>query len=146
MSSPDAQRCYRFAIDDFIDWYCSKPRLGFNKAAVLGYRLELEFRHLASSTINLRLAAVRRLAYEAADTSLMSPESAVGIRRVKGAKQLGVRLGNWLTADQAKALLDPADIGTVRGKRSRAILALCLTCGLRRSELAHLNGSRSRLG
>jgi hypothetical protein len=89
LSSPDAQRSYRFAIDDFIDWYCSKPRLGFNKAAVLGYRLELEFRHLASSTINLRLAAVRRLAYEAADTSLMSPESAVGIRRVKGAKATG---------------------------------------------------------
>jgi integrase len=44
-----------------------------------------------------------------------------------------------LTADQARALLDAADIGTVRGKRSRAIRALCLTCGLRRSELAHLS-------
>jgi site-specific recombinase XerD len=138
LSSSDSQRSYRFAIDDFIGWYCSEPRLGFNKAAVLGYRLELQSRHLASSTINLRLAAVRRLAYEAADTGLMSPESAAGIRRVKGARQLGVRLGNWLTADEAKALLDAPDVGAIRGKRSRAILALCLTCGLRRSELAHL--------
>jgi len=138
LSSSNAQRCYRFAIEDFIAWYCSKPRLGFNKAAVLGYRLELESRHLAPSTINLRLAAVRRLAYEAADTGLMSPESAASIRRVKGARQLGVRLGNWLTADEAKALLGAADIETIRGKRSRAILALCLTCGLRRSELARL--------
>lgn len=142
LSSPDSQRSYRFAIDDFIGWYCSEPRLGFNKAAVLGYRLQLEARHLASSTINLRLAAVRRLAYEAADTGLMSPESAAGIRRVKGARQLGVRLGNWLTAEEAKALLDASDIGTIRGKRSRAILALCLTCGLRRSELAHLTMER----
>jgi integrase len=132
LGSPDAQRCYRFAIEDFIGWYCSEPRLGFNRAAVLGYRLELESRHLASSSINLRLA------YEAADTGLLSPESAASIRRVKGARQLGVRLGNWLTADEAKALLDAPDVGTIRSKRSRAILALCLTCGLRRSELAHL--------
>ena len=138
LSSPNAQRCYRFAMNDFIGWYCSEPRLALNKAAVLAYRLELESLHLASSTINLRLAAVRRLAYEAADAGLMSPESAAGIRRVNGARQLGVRLGNWLNADEAKALLGVADVGTIRGKRSRAMLALCLACGLRRSELAHL--------
>jgi site-specific recombinase XerC len=98
----------------------------------------LEARHLASLTINLRLAAVGRLAYEAADTGLLSPELAAGIRRVKGAKKLGVRLGNWLSADEAKALLNSAEVQTIRGKRSRAVLALCLGCGLRRSELAHL--------
>src|SRR5437762_9875810 len=63
LSSPDSQRSYRFAIDDFIAW-CSEPRLAFNKTVVLRYRLQLEARHLASSTINPRLAAVRRLAYE----------------------------------------------------------------------------------
>jgi len=47
-------------------------------------RLALQGRRLAPSTINLRLAAVRRLAYEAADTGLLSPELAAGIRRVKG--------------------------------------------------------------
>src|SRR5207245_1221759 len=132
LSSPDSQRSYRFAIEDFISWYCSEPRLAFNKTVVLRYRLELETRHLASSTINLRLAAVRRLAYEAADTGLLSPELAAGIRRVNGARKLGVRLGNWLTADEAKALLESVDVQTVRGKRSRALLALCLDCGLRR--------------
>src|SRR5207253_3210388 len=122
LSSSDSQRAYRFAIDDFVAWYCSEPRLAFNKTVVLRYRLQLESRHLASSTINLRLAAVRRLAYEAADSGLLSPELAAGIRRVKGARKLGVRLGNWLTADEAKALLDSADVQTVRGKRSRALL------------------------
>lgn len=78
LSSPDSQRSYRFAINDFIAWYCSEPRLAFNKNVVLRYRLQLEARCLASSTINLRLAAVRRLAYEAADTGLLSPELAAG--------------------------------------------------------------------
>jgi len=68
LSLPDSQRSYRFAIDDFIAWCCSEPRLALNKTVVLRYKLQLEARRLASSTINLRLAAVRRLAYEAADT------------------------------------------------------------------------------
>jgi site-specific recombinase XerD len=84
------------------------------------------------------LSRVRRLAYEAADSGLLSPELAAGIRRVKGAKKLGIRLGNWLTACQAKALLDAPNPGSVRGKRDRAILALLLGCGLRRSEMVHL--------
>jgi hypothetical protein len=53
----------------------------------------LENRGLAAGTINGRLAAVRRLAYEAADAGLLSPELAASIRRVKGAKKLGVRIG-----------------------------------------------------
>lgn len=47
-----------------------------------------------SKSVNGRLAAVRRLAYEAADAGLLSPELAAGVRRVKGVKKLGVRLGN----------------------------------------------------
>jgi hypothetical protein len=57
-----------------------------------------------SGTVNLRLRAVRRLAYEAADCGLLSPDLAAGIRRVKGVKKLGVRLGNWLTTEQGQAL------------------------------------------
>jgi hypothetical protein len=76
MSRKKSKRTYRFAIDDFVAWYCSEPRIGFNKTVVLRYRLELESRQLSSSTINLQLAAVRRLAYEAADTGLLSPELA----------------------------------------------------------------------
>jgi site-specific recombinase XerC len=85
-------------------------------------------RNLAASTINVRLAAVRRLAYEAADTGLLSPELAAGIRRVKGAKRLGVRIGNWLAAEQSKTLLRRPETDDVRGKRDRAVLALLLGC------------------
>jgi site-specific recombinase XerD len=138
LSSVDSRRSYRFAIEDFVTWYCSEPRLAFGKTVVLRYRLELEERHLAPSTINLRLAAVRRLAYEAADTGLLSPDLAAGIRHVKGAKKVGVRLGNWLTVEQARALLDAPPMEGVRGKRDYAMLAILLGCGLRRSELVHL--------
>jgi len=90
------------------------------------------------STINVRLAAVRRLAYEASDTGLLSPELAAGIRRVKGAKRLGVRIGNWLTVDQSRTLLGEPPSDSLRSKRDRAILALLIGCGLRRAELVGL--------
>jgi hypothetical protein len=76
--------------------------LAFNRTVVLRYRIFLEQRNLAASTINVRLAAVRRLAYEASDIGILSPELAAGIRRVKGAKRLGLRIGNWLTVEQSK--------------------------------------------
>lgn len=138
LGSPESQRAYRIAIDDFISWYCSEPRIAFNKTVVLRYRLQLEARHFASATINLRLAAVRRLAYEAADVGLLSPDLAAGIRRVKGAKRVGTRIGNWLSADQAKRLINCPDIETLNGKRDHAILVVLLGCGLRRSEAVHL--------
>src|SRR6202034_3853871 len=105
---------------------------------VTRYRIHLEERRLAAGTINGRLAAVRRLAYEAADAGLLSPELAAGIRRVKGVKKLGVRLGNWLTADEAGRLLALPRSDSLKGKRDRAILAILLGCGLRRRELADL--------
>ena len=95
LPSLNSRRSYEHAICDFIEWYCSEPRLAFNKTVVTRYRIALEQRRYAPSTINLRLAAVRRLAYEASDCGLLSPDLAAGIRRVKGAKRLGVRVGNW---------------------------------------------------
>jgi site-specific recombinase XerD len=139
LRSPESQRGYRHAIDEFIEWYCSEPRLSFNRTDVLRYRIHLESRNLAAGTINVRLAAVRRLSYEAADAGLLSPELAAGIRRVKGVKKLGVRLGNWLSATEARALWQSPDVATLKGKRDRAMIAVLLGCGLRRRELADLS-------
>jgi site-specific recombinase XerD len=95
------------------------------KTVVVRYRMHLESRHLAPGTINLRLGAVRRLAYEASDCGLLSADLAAGIRRVKGLKKLGVRLGNWLTAEQAHTLWQAPNRELLKGKRDRALLALC---------------------
>jgi site-specific recombinase XerD len=138
LNSTDAKRGYRHVIDEFVDWYCSEPRLAFNRIVVLRYRSHLESRQLAPGTINLRLGAVRWLAYEAADCGLLGADLAAGIRRVKGVKKLGIRLGNWLTAEQGNALWQAPDRQRLKGKRDRALLALLLACGLRRHEAVAL--------
>lgn len=73
LTSTSGQRSYGRAITDFVEWYCSEPRLAFNRTVVLRYRIYLEQKLYAPTTINLRLAAVRRVAYEAADSGLLSP-------------------------------------------------------------------------
>lgn len=84
LGSPASRRVYEYAIDQLIAWYCSEPRLAFNRIVVVRYRLYLESRHLAANTINQQLAAVLRLAHEAADSGLLSPELAAGTAESKG--------------------------------------------------------------
>ncbi len=139
LTSKSGQRTYEHAIDGFVEWYCSEPRLALNRTVVLRYRIHLEQKQYAPSTINLRLAAVRRVAYEAADSGLLSPELAAGIRRVRGVRRLGVRVGNWLTAEQGKRLLHSSGRDHLRGKRDYAMLAMLIGCGLRRGEVLALN-------
>ena len=138
LGSPASRRVYEYAIDQFIAWYCSEPRLAFNRIVVVRYRMYLESRHLAANTINQQLAAVRRLAHEAADSGLLSPELAAGISRVKGVKQLGFRSGNWLSAQESSEVLKCACGDSMRAKRDYAMLALLFGCGFRRSELVGL--------
>ena len=145
LTSISGKRSYGYAITEFVRWYCSEPRLAFNRTVVLRYRIHLEQAGYAPSTINLRLAAVRRIAYEAADAGLLSPELAAGIRRVKGVRQLGVRVGNWLTAEQGQRLLQASPPIGLRGRRNYAMLAVLIGCGLRRSELLGLTLSSIQL-
>ena len=76
-----------------------------------------------------RIAAVRRVAYEAADAGLLSPELATGIRRVKGVRRPGVRLGNWLTPEQGRRLLECAHPATLREVRDHAMVTMLIGCG-----------------
>ena len=135
LTSVSGQRTYDHAIREFVAWYCSEPRLAFNRTVVLRYRIHLEQRKYAPATINLRLAAVRRIAYEAADAGLLSPDLAAGIRRVKGVRRIGVRLGNWLTPEQGRRLLESAAPLSARELRDHAMVAMLIGCGLRRAEL-----------
>jgi len=138
LGSPASRRVYEYAIDQFIAWYCSEPRLALNRIVVVRYRVYLESRGLAANTINQQLAAVRRLAHEAADAGLLSPELAAGISRVKGVKQLGFRAGNWLSAEECSEVLSRTFGTSLRAKRDYAMLVILFGCGLRRSELVGL--------
>jgi len=67
LTSASSKRSYEHATREFIDWYCSEPRLAFKQGRSLAilvsrYRIALEQHRYAPSTINLRLAAIRRLA------------------------------------------------------------------------------------
>ena len=136
--SPITKRVYNLGLDEFFEWFGREPRPGFTKATVSAWRVALEARGLGSVSINVRITAVRKLAAEAADNGLLAPELAAGIARVKSAKSMGVRTGNWLSLKQAQALLNAPDITMTKGLRDRAIIAVLLGCGLRRSEVAAL--------
>src|SRR5467141_3224065 len=141
VSSPITRRVYNMALNEFMAWFQQALRPGFTKATVSAWRVSLEARGLGSSSIIIRMSAIRKLAGEASDNGLLAPELAAGIARVKSAKSIGIRVGNWLSQRQAQALLSAPDISTLRGLRDRAILAVLLGCGLRRSEVAALTFS-----
>jgi site-specific recombinase XerD len=138
VSSPITKRVYNMALDEFLVWFQQAPRPGFTKATVSAWRVSLEACRLGSSSIIIRMSAIRKLAAEAADNGLLAPELAAGIARVRSAKSVGIRMGNWLSVRQAQSLLNAPDVSTVRGLRDRAILAVLFGCGLRRSEVAAL--------
>ncbi|MBZ5674753.1 MAG: tyrosine-type recombinase/integrase [Acidobacteriia bacterium] len=139
LPSPESKRAYGQALDDFLRWCSGEAVDGFTKATVNAYRANLEARRLSSSTINQRLSAIRKLAIEAADNGFMPPEQASAISRVKGAKQAGIRTGQWLTREQAERLISIPNPATLKGARDQALLAVLIGCGLRRREVTSLS-------
>jgi site-specific recombinase XerD len=93
---------------------------------------------IEGGTINVCMAAVRRLAYEAAGFWSVEPRTRCRHPSSQRVRKLGSRLGNWLTANEALAFWQSPDCRTLTGKRNRAMLAILLGCGLRRRELAEL--------
>jgi hypothetical protein len=60
------------ALNEFLDWFRQAPRPGFSKATVSAWRASLESRGLGSSSIIIRMSAIRKLAGEAADNGLLA--------------------------------------------------------------------------
>ena len=106
--------------------------------------LETE-RHNNARTRNLRLTAIRSLFKYAA---LRHPEHAAVIGRVLSIppKRFERREVTFLTAEEAKALVEAPDQARLEGRRDRALLALTLHAGLRVSELVALNCGDVALG
>jgi integrase/recombinase XerD len=74
VSSPITKRVYNMALDEFMVWFRQEPRPGFTKATVSAWRVSLKARGLGSSSIIIRMSAIRKLAGEAADNGLIAPE------------------------------------------------------------------------
>jgi site-specific recombinase XerD len=120
VSSPLTRAMYTRALDDFFAW-CHERRAAFTRTAVLEYRGHLEASGLAPASINQKLSAIRKLASEAVYAGWLDAAVAQGIKEVQGAKQQGVRAGNWLTKKQAELLLNTPDTATRKGLRDRAV-------------------------
>lgn len=131
--SAHSRRAYAKALDDLFGFAAGRP---LTRTLLMEFRRSLD--HLAPSTVNLRLSAVRKLVDEARRNGLLSSEEASQLADVPNLTQRGTRLGNWLTREQARELLRVPDRSTLKGTRDYAILALLVACGLRRAELAAL--------
>ncbi len=138
LTSENSKIAYARHLNHFLSWMDDNGRPKFTKATVNRYRAFLIKDGKSAASVNQALSAIRKLAVEAADNGLMPQDIEAGINRVKGVSQKGVRSGNWLTLEQAQKMLDLPDVSTRKGLRDRAILAVMIGTGLRRSEVANL--------
>ena len=150
LMSENSRRAYRASLFHFFAWCSSGNGDGtFSRMSVLQYKDDLvgsrkglesgEWeRQYSPATVNLRLAAIRALAQEAADAGLVDQSEAGAIRRIRGEKQSGSQIGNWLQKYQVDAVLKSVNRTSLRGKRDYAILAVLFATALRRRELVEL--------
>lgn len=133
----ETKRHYGRAILDFAEWR-TRNHAGFDQQGVSAWRNYLRENELSPSTVNQKLAAIRKLARHAAEAGLIPTSQAAAIAAAKNVRELGDRAGNWLTQAQAQALIEAPDPETLKGKRDRAALSLLVGCGMRRDELVRL--------
>ena len=130
----NTRRVYSRAIADLTAFSRGKP---LTRMTLLRWRKSMK--NLSSSTVNVRLSAIRKLLAEAFSAKLISAEEMTDLLTVDGVPRRGARIGNWLTLEQARALLRAPNRKSLKGKRDYCILAILLGCALRRDELAALD-------
>lgn len=134
LTSEHSKRAYSKALIDFLGWMQANQK-PFTKATIQEYKQSLTG---SPASINLKMSAIRKLATEAADNGLIDQQIANGVNRVSGVTAHGVRAGNWLTKQQAQDIILAPNVLTLKGLRDRALLAVMIGGGLRRSEVAAL--------
>ena len=132
---------YGKAIRDFLTWHVEQSSPILSRSLMESYRTHLASCNYSPSSINQRLSAIRKLILQAGDDGLLPAEQALVVTRVHGVRKRGVRAGNWLSPEQAEALVNAPDPVSPKGLRDRAILALLVGCGLRRAEVVSLETS-----
>ncbi len=137
-SAENSKRNYALALDE-ISVCCGQRQQPLSRTLILEFRASMLDRDLSASTINAKLAAVRKLVNEAKRVGVIGAEEASQMYDIPNIRQNGVRLGNWLTKEQARELLAVPDRCTLKGKRDYVILALLTACALRRNEVAMLD-------
>jgi len=133
------------AIRDFILYWESSGKPKLDKLFLQTYISHMQDECIGESSINLRLAAIRKLAREATELQIWPDEVAAAFASVKNIPQRGKRTGNWLSLEQAQQLINAPDTSTPIGLRNRAMLAVLIGCGIRRQELTKLKPEQLQL-
>jgi integrase len=133
VTSTNSKRNYAKALDNLFVFAAGRP---LTRALLMEWRAAMD--KLSPATVNVRLSAMRKLVIEAQRSGMLSAGEAENLTGVPNLRQKGIRLGNWLTHEQAKELLQVPDRSKLKGKRDYVILALLVGCALRRQELANL--------
>jgi len=139
LPSPLSKRVYNMAIRDFLNYWQENNEAVMDKLFLQTYIAFMQDIGVGEASINLRLAAIRKLTREASELQIWPDTVAAAFASVKNIPQRGKRTGNWLSLEQAQQLINTPDISTSIGLRNRAILATLLGCGLRRLELVNLS-------
>ena len=137
VTAENSKRNYALALEE-LSTFCKDRQQPVSRTLILEFRAAMLDRNLKASTINVKLAAVRKLVGEAKRAGVITAEESSQMEDVPNVRQNGVRLGNWLTKEQARELLAVPDRSTPKGKRDYVILSLLTGCALRRNELAML--------
>lgn len=137
VTAENSKRNYALALDE-LSAFCRERQQPVSRTFILEFRAAMLDRNLSASTINVKLAAVRKLVDEAKRAGVITAEESSQMEDVPNVRQNGVRLGNWLTKEQARELLAVPDRSILKGKRDYVILSLLTGCALRRNELAML--------
>jgi site-specific recombinase XerD len=141
--APSSLQGYQQDLAAYLRFCEGDPATALDPARLARWRTSLaQDTHLAPSTINRRLAAVRRVVQEAALQGYVDGSTAEAFRRVPGvtAKALKdrLRVRTPITAGQMRQLCEAPDRITLRGWRDRALLHTLASSGCRISEVVHL--------
>ena len=146
--APRSLRAYQQDLAAYLR-FCGALGTAREATSLLHFRLHLA-RHtpLAPSTINRRLAAVKRVVQEAARHGLVDRATAEAFRQVQGVpgKALKDRLRPRvrITAGQMRRLCEAPDLATLKGWRDRALLHTLASSGCRVSEIVSLTTAQIR--
>jgi site-specific recombinase XerD len=135
VASAHTWRMYERALKRFAQWLDGRE---LSYPIAREYKAEMVQAGFSPQNINAHLSAIRFYVRELAKAGEMAIEKAESICQVEGAKVKGRKLGNWLSIEEAEKLLNAPDVSNPLGLRDRAILALLVGAGLRRSEVVGL--------
>jgi len=109
LPSASSKRVYRMAIRDFLVYWQSEGEPKLDKLFLQTYIAHMQDESVGEASINLRLAAIRKLSREAVELQIWPEEVVAAFASVKNIPQRGKRTGNWLSLEQAQRLINAPD-------------------------------------